>query len=94
MGPDMSATLVVRHPVADYAAWRVVYDGLEPLREQYGCTAKTVMVSPDDANDVFVTHDFPSVEAAGAFAHDPALKAGMDSAGVTGPPRIEIFTSV
>lgn len=94
MGPDMSATLVVRHPVADFAAWRVVYDSLEPLREQHGCTAKSVMVAPDDANDVFVTHEFPSVEAAGAFAHDPALKAGMDQAGVTGPPRIEIFTSV
>ena len=94
MGPHMSATLVVRHPVADYAAWRVVYDSLEPLRVQHGCTGKSVMVAPDDVNDVFVTHDFPSVEAAGAFAHDPALKAGMDAAGVTGPPRIEIFTSV
>jgi hypothetical protein len=52
------------------------------------------MVAADDANDVFVTHDFPTVEAAGAFAHDPALKEGMDKAGVTGPPRIEIFTSV
>jgi quinol monooxygenase YgiN len=94
MGPVMSATLVVRHPVTDFAAWHAVYESLEPLRQQHGCTAKNVMVAPDDANDVFVTHDFPSVEAAGAFAHDPALKAGMDKAGVSGPPRIEIFTSV
>ena len=90
----MSATLVVRHPVADFAAWCVVYDSLEPLRAQHGCTGQSVMVAPDNGNDVFITHDFPSVEQAGAFAHDPGLKAGMDSAGVTGPPRIEIFTSV
>ena len=94
MGPVMSATLVVRHPVADFAAWHAVYDSLEPLRVAHGCTGKNVLVSPEDGNDVFVTHDFPSVEAAGAFAHDPALKEGMDKAGVTGPPRIEIFTSV
>ncbi len=94
MGPDMSATLVVRHPVADFAAWHAVYDELEPLRAQHGCTGQNVMVSPEDRNDVLVTHDFPTVEAAGAFAHDPALKAGMEKAGVSGPPRIEIFTSV
>ena len=36
----MSATLAVRHNVRDYAAWRKVYDQLEPLRAQYGCTAQ------------------------------------------------------
>jgi hypothetical protein len=90
----MSATLVVRHPVTDYAAWHAVYDELEPLRVSHGCTGKNVMVAPDDHNDVFVTHDFPTVEQAQAFAQDPELKAGMQKAGVAGPPRIEIFTSV
>ena len=94
MGLDMSATLVVRHPVTDYAAWHVVYDELEPRRASHGCTGKNVMVAPGDRNDVLVTHDFPSVEQAEAFAHDPELKAGMQRAGVAGPPRIEIFTSV
>ena len=88
----MSATLVVRHSVNDYATWRPVYDSLEPLRAQYGCTDKRVLVSPDDANDLLITHDFPSVEQASGFAHDPALGAGMQRAGVAGPPRIEIFT--
>ncbi len=90
----MSATLAVRHTVNDYSAWRVVYDGLEPLRQQHGCTGDMVLVAPDNANDVFITHDFPSFEAADAFAHDPALREGMERAGVTGAPRIEIFTSV
>jgi len=88
----MTATLVVRHKVHDYAAWRAVYDELEPLRAQHGCTGKRVLRLPDDANDLLVTHDFPSVEQASGFAHDPALGAGMQRAGVAGPPRIEIFT--
>jgi hypothetical protein len=90
----MSATLVVRHNVADYAAWRKVYDELELLRGQHGCTAQRVMRRPDDGNDLFITHDFATAEQAGGFAQDPALRAGMERAGVTGAPRIEIFTDV
>jgi hypothetical protein len=90
----MSATLVVRHSVKDYATWRPVYDELEPLRLEHGCTDKRVLVSPSDGNDIFITHDFPTVEQADAFAHDPGLKAGMERAGVAGAPTIEIFESV
>ena len=90
----MSATLAVRHHVSDYAAWRKVYDELEPLRAQHGCTAQRVMQLPGDGNDLFLTHEFPTAEQAGNFAHDPALREGMGRAGVDGPPRIEIFTDV
>lgn len=88
----MSATLVVRHKVQDYDAWRPVYDSLEPLREQHGCTGKRVLQLPDNANDVLITHDFPSLEQANSFASDPALGEGMQRAGVEGRPQIEIFT--
>jgi len=90
----MSATLIVRHPVADYAAWRPVYDEVGPLRDRHGCTAERVLTLPNDANDVVAIHDFPTVEQAEAFAADPALKAAMARAGVAGAPRIEIFASV
>jgi hypothetical protein len=90
----MTATLVVRHTVNDFGTWHAVYEELEPLRVEHGCTAKRVFQAPEDAHDVLVTHDFPSVEQAGAFAHDPALRAGMDRAGVAGAPRIEIFQVV
>ena len=90
----MSATLTVRHQVKDYAAWRTVYDSLDALRAQHGCTAQLVLRAPGDANDLFVTHDFPTVEQAEAFAHDPGLREGMEHAGVAGAPRIEIFRSV
>jgi hypothetical protein len=52
------------------------------------------MRMPADGNDLFVTHEFPTAEQAGSFAHDPALRAGMQAAGVEGAPRIEIFTDV
>ena len=90
----MSATLAVRHNVGDYTTWRKVYDELEPLRVQHGCTAHRVMRMPEDGHDLFITHEFPTAEQAGSFAHDPALRAGMQAGGVEGAPRIEIFTDV
>lgn len=85
-----TATLFVRHHVADYAAWRSVYDAIDGLRQEHGCLADEVMLDPADANEVFVTHRFPSLGQAQAFAGSAGLKDAMGRAGVTGPPRIEI----
>jgi len=90
----MSATLTVRHTVEDYAAWRKVYEEAGVLRTQHGCTAQRVMRLPADGNDLFVIHDFPTVEQAESFAHDPGLRETMGRAGVRGVPQIEIFTDV
>ena len=90
----MSATLVVRHTVADYAAWRAVYDSVDNVRADHGCTGHRVLRDPDDANDVFITHEFPTVGDAQAFTQDPNFGAAMKNAGVTSAPRIEIFQSV
>ena len=90
----MSATLVVRHHVTDYAKWRAVYDEVEPLRAKHGCTARRVLRLPEDANDLLVTHDFPTADQARSFAGDPALGEAMQRGGVDAPPRIEIFASV
>ena len=89
-----TATLIVRHRVNDYAAWRSVYDSVEPLRTQHGCTAADVLTAPDDKEDIFVIHRFPSVADAEAFATSAELKEAMGRAGVAGPPRIEIATEV
>lgn len=90
----MSATLVVRHSVSDYAAWRTVYDEVETIRATHGCTSQRVLANPDDANDVFITHEFPSVAQAQSFTTDADFQAAMQRAGVSSPPRIEIFQSV
>jgi hypothetical protein len=87
----MTATLVVRHKVNDYADWRVVYESLEPLRTRHGCTAARVLQLSADSNDLLITHEFGTAEQAASFAGDPELNAGMERAGIAGPPLIEIF---
>lgn len=84
------ATLIVRHRVDDYTAWRSVYESVDGLRRQYHCTGEEVLIDPADKNEVFVLHRFPSVEQAEAFAGSDELREAMGRAGVAGAPRIEI----
>lgn len=84
-----TTTVIVRHQVEDYAAWRSVYDSVEDLRQEHGCFAAEVLVDPGDKQDVFVLHRFPSLEQAQAFAGSDQLREAMGRAGVAGPPRIE-----
>ena len=83
------ATLLVRHEVEDYAAWRSVYDGLDGLRKEHGCTGDEVMVDPADKQDLFIIHRFPTLQQAQSFAGSSELREGMGQAGVKGAPRIE-----
>jgi len=85
-----TATMIARHQVQDYSAWRAVYDSLEDVRQSYSCTGAEVMTDPGNKNDVFVIHRFPTVEAAQAFAGSSELKEAMGRAGIAGAPRIEI----
>jgi hypothetical protein len=90
-GTDM-ATLFVRHPVSDYAAWRRVYDSIGAMQKAGGVIADSVYQSADNPNDVTVTHEFASIEAARTFVSSPDLKAAMEKAGVSGPPTIWFAT--
>ncbi len=82
--------LIVHHEVADYAAWRKVYDEFDATRKKMGVTAQAVYQSVDNPNDVVVTHDFKDAATAKAFVDSAELKAAMQKAGVKGPPSIWI----
>jgi len=84
------ATLLVRHEVEDYAAWRSAYESVDGLRKEHGCTHAEVLVDPADKQDVYVVHRFPTLEQAQAFAASNELREAMGRAGVKGAPRIEI----
>jgi hypothetical protein len=86
------STLFVRHTVADYAAWRQIFDDFAPTQEAMGVTDKAVYRATDNPNDITVTHDFATLEAARAFAGSPELKAAMHDAGVTSAPTIWFTT--
>ena len=63
----MTSTIaLVRHRVADFDAWKKVYDGFAPIQADHGVHAHQVLRSIENPNDVIVTHTFDSREAARA----------------------------
>jgi hypothetical protein len=80
--------LFVRHNVADYDAWRKVYDDFDAERRPLGVVDDAVYQSIDDPNDVTVWHDFDTAEAARAFASSEQLGNAMQRAGVQGEPQV------
>ena len=86
----MSATLVVEHQVADYAAWRPVFDDHGVVRKEHGCTAERVYRAADDPNAVCVVMSYPTRADVERFTTDPSLREAMERAGVVSAPKITV----
>jgi hypothetical protein len=82
------AIMFVRHTISDYKSWRKVYDDFAAVQKAMGVTAHAVYQAADNPNDITVTHEFGSVEAAQASAKSAKLKSAMQGAGVVGAPTI------
>jgi hypothetical protein len=85
------ALLLILHRVADYDAWREVYDSVADMQKSAGVTGDSVHRMVDDPNNVLVLHYFDSVDQARAFTTLPELKDAIQRAGVQGEPRFEFY---
>ena len=83
----------IQHPVADYEAWKKVYDEENPVKLGHALFSR-VNRSVDDPNTIVVVAGFESLEKARGFLDNPELKEAMERAGVSGEPRIELYEEV
>jgi len=84
--------MFVRHNVSDYTTWRRHYNDFDAERRTMGVQGHAVYQAADNRNDVTVTHDFDTLQAAQAFASSARLREVMAGAGVLGAPTVW-FTS-
>ena len=82
------ATIIVRHKVKDFAAWKPGFQAHEPKRAAAGLTNPRLFRSADDPNEVVIVFDAADLATAKAFAGSEALKAEMAAAGVVDKPDI------
>ena len=80
--------MFARNQVADYDAWRKVYDAFD--RESMGARGHAVYRRVSDPNEITVWHDFDDRETAESCAGSDELKAAMAEAGVVSAPDIWI----
>ena len=81
--------LNVRHTVSDYAQWRPIFDEDAARRKAAGASGVTqVYRDMDEPNTITLILEWDTAENANKFAHDPALGAVMQKAGVIGVPAV------
>jgi quinol monooxygenase YgiN len=91
----MRTVMVVDHRVADFDAWKEVYDEVRGWQHEHGVHFQQLLRDAEDGNRVVVTHAFDSREAAEAFVNNPELREVMGRAGVEpGSVKIEYFNEV
>jgi hypothetical protein len=83
---SVAVTLVVHHRVHDYDVWKPVFDEHEGVRRSRGEIEHRIYQTLGDPASVVIHNDFPSEEAAWAFADDPSLPEAMERGGVDGKP--------
>ncbi len=83
--------LSVKHTVADFEAWKLVFDEHAANRKEHGATGHRLARSLDDSNSLTVLTMFPDRAAAEGFLADASLRKAMSAAGVTSKPTIEFL---
>src|SRR5262249_11860599 len=79
---QMTTAAIIHHRVADFDAWKAVYDGFEGAQRENGVRSHVVWRAEGDPELVVVLHTFDSSAAAHAFFELPVLREAMSSAGV------------
>ena len=82
------------HRVADYDAWRRVYDRVADVQRELGVTRRTVYRAEGDPNNLLVMQEFGSPEEAHSFFEHPRNREVLQYAGVdVGSLRLEFYDS-
>ena len=82
------AAVIVQHHVADWDAWKAVFDGAEDARRSASALGHHINRAEDDPNAISVYVAIADVDKAKAFIGSDELREIMKSGGVEGPPEV------
>jgi len=82
------ASMFIKHRVADFDAWKKVFDEHEATRRESTVTGHSVHRDTDDPNVVTLAFRVTDLARAKDFATSDNLREIMQRAGVEGPPDI------
>jgi len=87
------ATLAIQLTLADYAAWKSIFDTRKQFRkDKMGVKSEHLYLSADNPNEILLWFDvLDAANIRGEIASDDVQKT-MREAGVVGPPRIHVIS--
>jgi quinol monooxygenase YgiN len=80
--------VLILHEVADYPAWKAIFDAAAGLRREAGERTYQVLRHEQDANRIVHFSQWTSLAAARAFFESPRLVKIREEAGVKAPEFI------
>jgi heme-degrading monooxygenase HmoA len=87
-------SLLIRHRIADYLAWKAVFDEHEPARRANGSQGGWLFRDADDPDEVLLLLKWDDLERARLFADSDDLRETMTRAGVMDRPDIWFLDDV
>lgn len=87
-------TVLIHHEVADYVAWKSVFDAALDWRHKNGERSCRIFHGAGNVNDLTLLSEWESLEQARNCMASDDLKARMAKAGVKGQPRVEYLTEM
>lgn len=78
--------MLIQHKVEDFAKWKAVFDSKEDLRRTSGEKSAQIFHDAADPTALTLLFEWDTLERARHYTQNPALKAAMMEAGVSGPP--------
>ena len=92
---EMTASMVfVKHSVADYSAWRPVYDADASRRAEAGLKEMGVYRDANDENMLLLVWQSDNMDTFNSMLESPDLAEKMKEAGVTSKPEAWVGKAV
>jgi len=86
--------LLVHHEVADYPAWKSVFDSSLDWRTHNGEHSCRIFRGVQNPNELTLLCEWENLEKARAFITSDELKNRMAKAGVKAPPQVQYLTEM
>lgn len=83
--------LLIRHRVADYPAWKRVFDEQGTTRWANGCRGGQIFRNTDDPGEMLILLDWDDLRRARLYSQSDELHESMNRAGITDDPDVWIL---
>lgn len=84
------SSVFIRHRVADFDAWKPVFDEHGSVRREHGLADSAVLRDEDDGNMVTIVLRTDDTAGARTFLASDSLREAMQGAGVVSQPELWI----
>jgi len=85
--------MLCRNKVADFGAWKDVFDSHAEAQRQSGLHLKNLWRGLDDPNEVFMLFEVTDIEKARSFVSSPKVPEAQRQSGLLQKPQIYFMHS-